>query len=253
LGYRVTHVLDVAKFVTSEGGKLMRILVAGASGMVGQGVVQACLDAPGVTRLATLARRPSTRVAGRWTDQPVNAVEEIVAADFHDLAMVEAQLSRFDACFYCAGAAPIGTREAEYRRVTVEVTCHVARTLGAHNPALRFLYVSGLGADPRSRLMPMRIKGEAELALAALPIRSICLRPGGIQPVQGVRSPHPALAMFYRVGGSLMGLGLPLMPGLLTSTSRLGRAMLALARMLEPPAFVENRSINELGSSGATL
>lgn len=74
------------------------------------------------------------------------------------------------------------------------------------------------------------------------------LRPGGIQPVHGERSPHAALAALYGVAGPLMGLGVRLMPSLMTSTAHVGRAMLALARMPSPPAIVENAEINRLGA-----
>lgn len=231
----------------------MRILVAGATGLVGQGVLRTCLNDPSVSYLATLVRRPGSGTTDASTGQPADTIEEILAPDFHDLSAVNTRLQPFDACFYCAGARPIGVAEAQYRRVTVDLTCHVAHTLSQHNAALRFIYVSGLGANPHSRVMPMRVKGEAEAALAALPLRSICLRTGGIQPVQGERSPHPALAAFYRLGSPLMGLGLPLAPGLITTTAHVGRAMLALARMPDPPAIVENRTINHLGNNSTTL
>ena len=96
--------------------------------------------------------------------------------------------------------------------------------------------------------MPLRIKGEAEAALQALPITTVMLRPGGIQPAHGERSPHAWMRPFYAVAAPLMGLGVRAMPGLMTSTAHLGRAMLALAAMPRPPAVVENDAINRLGA-----
>ena len=125
----------------------------------------------------------------------------------------------------------------------------MAQVLAQRNPGLRFLYVSGAGSDPDSRMMPLRVKGEAERALAALPIRTTMLRTGGIQPSQGERSPHPAMAALYLVASPLMGLALPLLPRLVTSTAHVGRAMLALARQPDPPAIVENAEINRLGGA----
>ena len=218
----------------------MRILLTGATGLVGQGVLRACLDDPGVTHVAALGRRAGPIQHAR--------LEEILVADFADLSSVEERLHPFDACFYCAGALPLGTPEDTYRHVTVELTTHVAATLARLNPGLRFLYISGAQSDPDSRIMPLRVKGEAERALAALPLRATMLRTGGVQPSQGERSPHAAMAALYMLGAPLMGLGLGLMPALLTSTQRVGRAMLALARMPDPPAVVENREINRLGA-----
>lgn len=219
----------------------MRILLTGATGLVGQGVLRECLADPGVAHVTALGRRPSGQTDARLAD--------LVVADFADLASVEDRLRPFDACLYCAGALPVGTAEAEYRRVTLDLTLHLARTLARLNPQLVFLYVSGAHSDPDSRVMPLRVKGETERALAALPIRTVMLRTGGVQPVHGVRSPHAAMAAMYTVAGPLMGLGVRLMPALLTTTERVGRAMLQLLRQDDPPAVVENDEINRLGAA----
>ena len=138
----------------------MRILIAGATGLVGQGVLRECLRADDVTHVATLGAPPA---ASR------TQAEDIVVADFADLVTVESRLQPFDACLYCAGAPPLGTAEAEFRHVTLDLTTHVASTLARLNPGLIFVYVSGARSDPGSRIMQLRIKGETEQALAALP------------------------------------------------------------------------------------
>lgn len=217
----------------------MQILITGANGLVGQGVLQACLRDPEVTRVVALGRRPGGQSHAKLT--------ELTCPDFAELGAVEALLRPFDACLYCAGAPPLGTPEAEYRHVTRDLTMHVAQVLARLNPGLVFLYVSGAHSDPASRLMPLRIKGETENALAALPLRSVMLRTGGVQPVEGVRSPRPALAALYALTGPVMGLGVLLAPGVMTTTQRVGRAMLKLLRQQDPPAVVENAEINRLG------
>lgn len=131
----------------------MRILLTGATGLVGQGVLHECL-ASGEDTVTVLGRRPTGRTHA--------LLDEVLVQDFGELASVEARLQPFDACFYCAGAAPIGTAETDYRHVTVALTTHVARTLARLNPRIVFAYVSGAHADPASRIMPLRIKGEAE-------------------------------------------------------------------------------------------
>src|SRR5690606_5852819 len=115
------------------------------------------------------------------------------------------------------GAPPLGTPEERYRYVTHDLTLHVARAYAQRNPRSRLIYISGAHADPASRFMPLRVKGDTEAALAALPITTVMLRPGGIQPAHGERSPHAWMWPFYAVAAPVMGLGVRFLPRLLTS------------------------------------
>ena len=215
----------------------MKILVTGATGLVGQGVLKACQESAAVERLAVLVRKGGDAPAG---------VEEIVLPDFERAADVDSLLGGFDACFYCAGAPPVGTPEPEYRKVTLDATVAVARAWAGANPEGRFLYVSGAYADPDSHVMPLRIKGETEHALAQVPIITVMLRPGGVRPVEGTGTRHGALKPLYALGGPMMKLAQKLTPGMATSNEAIGRAMLALAALPEPPAVVECAEINTL-------
>lgn len=219
----------------------LHILITGATGLVGQGVLHETLRDADVTKVTVLGRHPTGCTDPR--------LHEVLVRDFSDLHAAEAQLAGIDACLYCAGAPPIGTPEDLYRHVTVDLTTLVASTLARLNPGMRFLYVSGANANAASRFMPLRVKGEAEQALQALPLRSTMLRPGGIQPAHGERSPHRLLRALYAVGAPLMGVGVALAPSLMTSTALLGKAMLAVAKMPDPPAVVENARINALGNT----
>ena len=217
----------------------MRILMTGATGLVGQGVLHELLASDDVTRVAVLGRRAFTH--------PDPRVEHLLVERFDALDPVLDRLAPFDACIYCAGAPPVGTPQPRYRHVTHDLTLHVARAYAQRNPRGRLLYVSGAHANPGSRWMALRIKGETEVALQALPITTVMLRPGGIQPAHGERSPHAWMRPFYAVAAPVMGLGVRWLPGQMTSTARLGRAMRALAATPAPPAVVENDAINRLG------
>lgn len=217
----------------------MRLLLTGATGLVGQGVLHECLLADDVEQVTALLRRSTGREHPR--------LRELLLDDFVQAARVQDRFSGIDACLYCAGAPPLGTAGDEYRRVTVELTLAVAQAYAAANPRGRFLYISGAHADSGSRLMPLRVKGEAEDALRALPITTVMLRPGGIAPVHGERSGHALLRPVYALGGPAMGLAAKLLPGMMTTTAAVGRALLALARMADPPRIVENADINRLG------
>ena len=220
----------------------MQILMTGATGLVGQGVLREVLLHPHVSGVGVLGRRPLHSRDTRVLDLTVER--------FDDLSAVIDDLAPFDACFYCAGAPPVGTAEALYRQVTRDLTLHVARAFAERNANGRFLYVSGAHADPDSRFMPLRVKGETERALRELPLRTVMLRPGGIQPAHGERSPHAWMRPLYAVAAPLMGIGVRLAPGVMTSTAHLGRALLALAAMPAPPPVVENADINRLGAPG---
>lgn len=217
----------------------LRILLTGAAGLVGQGVVLACQRSPQVSRLTALVRHPgSLRGTG----------SELIVPDFLRIQERVEELAGFDACLYCAGAPPVGTAEAEYRRVTVDTTLAVARAWAAANPEGCFLYVSGAGADPQSRLMPLRVKGETEVALQALPMRSVMLRPGGVRPVAGTGTRHALLKPLYWGGAPLMKLAGAIAPSLMTSNLTLGQAMIALAGREHPPATVECADINRIAA-----
>ena len=203
----------------------MRILLFGATGMVGQGVLQQCLRAADVDRVRTVGR------AATGVSNP--KLDEVVHADLFDVGPIEGSLQGFDACFFTLGVSAVGMTEADYTSVTFDLTLAVARVLARLNPQMTFVYVSGayLDSSERGGAMWARVKGRTEKALQRLAFRSVYLfRPGVIQPVDGVRTKTPLYGVIYAVLGPLVTLVNAVAPGTVISTADVGRAMLALAR-----------------------
>jgi uncharacterized protein YbjT (DUF2867 family) len=217
----------------------MKVILFGATGMVGQGVLRECLLDPGVEAVLSIGRSA--------TGQTHDKLREVVHADLRDLSSIEGELGGYDACFFCLGVSSAGMSEAEYRRVTFDLTLAVARTLARLAPRMTFVYVSGAGTDAKSRSMWARVKGETENALLELPFAAAYMfRPGFIQPMHGIRSRTRLYRGLYAVMAPLYPVWKALFPGMVTTTERVGRAMLAVARGGAPTRVLETRDINAL-------
>jgi uncharacterized protein YbjT (DUF2867 family) len=203
----------------------MNVLILGATGMVGQGVLRECLLDGGVARVVTLGRHATGRAHPK--------VREVVHADLFHLQAVEGELTGLDACFYCLGATAAGKSEAEYARINYDMTLAVAETLARLDPDMTFVYVSGMGTDSteRGRTMWARVKGKTENALLRLPFKAAyMLRPGIILPMHGIKSKTALYRVFYSLMTPLYPALRALFPRAITTTEHLGRVMLRLAR-----------------------
>jgi uncharacterized protein YbjT (DUF2867 family) len=203
----------------------MKVLILGATGMVGQGVMRECLLDAGVSRVVTLGRHATGNAHAK--------VQEIVRADLFDLGPIERELTGLDACFYCLGATAAGKSEREYARINYDMTLAVAETLARLDPDMTFVYVSGQGTDSteRGRTMWARVKGRTENALLRLPFRAAyMLRPGIILPMHGIKSRTTLYRVFYTLMTPLYPALRALFPRAITTTEHLGRVMLRLAR-----------------------
>jgi uncharacterized protein YbjT (DUF2867 family) len=221
----------------------VRVILFGATGMVGQGVLRECILAKDVDSILALGRSS--------TGQQHPKLQEIVTSDLFDLSPIEARLSGFDACFFCLGVSAAGMNEQDYRRLTYDLTMSVAQTLVRLNPGMTFVYVSGAGTDSseRSRMMWARIKGKTENDLLKMPFRAAYMfRPGYIQPLHGIRTKTKWYGALYAVMGPLYPLWKRLLPNYVTTTECVGRAMLNAALHGAPKRFLENQDINELCS-----
>jgi uncharacterized protein YbjT (DUF2867 family) len=221
----------------------VKVIVFGASGMVGQGVLRACLLDPAVTEVVAVVRGPLGRADPR--------LRELTHTDFTDFTAVTDELAGADACFFCLGVSSAGRSESEYARVTYDYTLSAARTVAAGNPELTFVYVSGAGTDSteHGRSAWARVKGRTENALLAMDMRAYMFRPGWIQPVHGETSRTRWYRLAYAMGSWLYPVLRRVASGHVTTTERLGRAMLAVVRLDGGgPHILHSPEINRLGA-----
>lgn len=204
----------------------LKILIFGATGMVGQGVLRECLVAEDVTEVLAIGRSP--------VEQRHPRLRQLLAADLTNLQPYEAELQGYDAGFFCLGVSSAGMKEPEYTRLTYDLTLAVAGLLVRLNPGMVFTYVSGGGTDgtERGRIMWARVKGRTENDLAKLPFAGVYLfRPGIIQPLHGIKTKTPSYRIFYILAKPLLPVARALFPNLVLTTEEMGRAMLNAARL----------------------
>lgn len=221
----------------------MKVILYGASGMVGQGVLRECLLDADVDQILAVGRGS--------TGQPHPKLREMVLPDLSSYAGREGDLTGYDACFFCLGISAAGMTEADYHRVTYGFTMAAAETLVKLNPGMTFIYVSGAGTDStgQGRAMWARVKGRTENALLRLPFKAVFLfRPASIRPLHGIISKTRAYRIFYALAWPFLPLLTMALPSFMTTTERIGRAMLKAAREGAPKAVLESRDINELGA-----
>jgi uncharacterized protein YbjT (DUF2867 family) len=219
----------------------VKVILFGATGMVGQGVLRECLLDPDVESILAVVRNASL---------PQHAkLREIVHQDIYDLSAIEDRLAGFDACFFCLGVSSVGMKEEAYRRVTYDLTVSVAKTLAKVNPTMTFIYVSGAGTDSteRGRSMWARVKGRTENALLQMPFKAVFpFRPAYIQPLHGIRTKTAWYGAFYGVVRPLYPLLKMLFPNYVTTTECVGRAMLNVTKRGFHKPVLENRDINSV-------
>jgi len=220
----------------------MKVILLGATGMVGQGVLRECLLEPEVESVLAVGR-------GK-TGQQHEKLNEIVTDNLWDLAPIEANLSGLDACFFCLGVSAAGKSEEEYRRVTYDLTLSAARILLRQNPRMTFIYVSGMGTDSteRGRMMWARVKGKTENDLLKLPFKAAYMfRPGYIQPLDGIRTKTKWYGLLYAMMAPLYPLWKALFPKYVTTTEQVGRAMIRVAKQGAAKIVLESEDISRFG------
>jgi uncharacterized protein YbjT (DUF2867 family) len=221
----------------------MKVILFGATGMIGQGVLRECLLDPGVTEVLSVSRRPCGATHAK--------LRELIHADFANFEPVASQFAGFDACFWCLGISSRGMGEAAYTRITHDYAVAAAGPMARLNPSMTFLFVSGMGTDSteKGRIMWARVKGKAENAVAALPFKAaFMIRPGYIQPMHGVRSSDRATRAMYFLMRPFYPLWKLLFGRYVTTTEVIGKAMLHIARDGWPRKILDSNEINAAGA-----
>jgi len=164
----------------------MKVIITGATGMVGEGVLHMCLQDERVKNVLIINRKPYGATHPK--------LKEIIHSDFFNFSAIEKELTGYDACFFCLGVSSIGMKEDEYTKMTYTLTLHVAETLSRLNPGMTFCYVSGSGTDSTEKGSSMwaRVKGKTENDLMKLPFKNVFVfRPGFIRPIKGLKNTLP--------------------------------------------------------------
>jgi uncharacterized protein YbjT (DUF2867 family) len=216
----------------------MKVILFGATGMVGQGVLRECLVDDGVTEVLVVGRSP--------TGVRHAKLHEVLHDNFTDFSKIESQLAGFDACFFCLGVSSIGMDAERYRHLTYDVTMAAATTLVRLNPGMVFTYVTGKGTDSTEQgpLRWARVKGKTENDLPKLPVKAAYMfRPAGIQPLHGIKSKTAWYQAAYVVAAPILTLLNRVAPNYVTTTEQIGRAMIKVARDGYPKPVLESEDI----------
>ena len=217
----------------------MKVIVFGATGMIGQGVLRECLLDGGVEQVLTIGRAPTGRQHRKLRD--------LVWTNLYDLSGIEAELQGFDACFFCLGVSAVGMTEEQYSHVTYDITMSVATVLARLNPEMTFVFVSAAGASSEETgAMWARVRGRTENALFRLPLRAYAFRPGLIRPLHGIKSRTRLYNAVYVTMSPVMPLLERFFPGHVTTTEQIGRAMMRVAREGFPRQILHTIDINAL-------
>jgi uncharacterized protein YbjT (DUF2867 family) len=219
----------------------MKVILFGATGMVGQGVLRECLLDADIEIVLAVGRSP--------TGQQHAKLREIVHDNFLDYSAIESELKGYDSCFFCLGVSSVGMDEARYRYLTYDITLAAARTLAKLNPQMVFVYVTGRGTDSseQGRSMWARVKGKTENDLLKLPFKAAYMfRPAGVLPLHGIRSKTAWYQAVYVAVAPLLTLLNRIAPKYMTTTEQVGRAMIKVARDGFPKPVLESEDIHRL-------
>ena len=215
----------------------MNVILFGATGMVGQAVLGECLRNDRVAAVLSISRSPTGKTHPK--------LRELVRKDLFDVGVPEAELQGYDACFFCLGVSSAGMAEADYTRLTYDLTLVWARVLARVNPGMAFLYVSGAGTGGAG--MWARVKGRTEQALLGLFPSAYMVRLAMLRPMHGEVAKTRWTRILYSGFQPLFPVVQRLAPSLVISSEELGRAMIRAARERPTNHVLEMKDLQVLG------
>jgi len=218
----------------------MKVILFGATGMVGQGVLRECLRDETVDNVLVIGRSSIGQIHPK--------LRELIRPDMFDFGGGAVELQGYNACFFCLGVSAAGLSEADYTRLTYDLTLGWAKVLARINPAMTFIYVSGAGTGGKS--MWAQVKGRTENALLSLFPNSYMFRLAALRPMNGEVSKTRWTRISYALFHPLLPLVRAIVPGAVVTTEELGRAMIRAAREGAPKRVLENRDLIALGALG---
>jgi uncharacterized protein YbjT (DUF2867 family) len=211
----------------------MKVILFGATGMVGQGVLRECLRDETVDNVLVIGRNSIGQTHAK--------LRELTRPDMFDFGGLAVEPQGYDACFFCLGVSAAGMNETDYTRLTYDLTLGWAKTLARINPAMTFIYASGAGTGGKS--MWAQVKGRTENALLGLFPHSYMFRLAALRPMHG----EVSKTRWTRISYALLPLVRAIAPGTVVTTEELGRAMIRAAREGAPKRVLENRDMRALG------
>jgi hypothetical protein len=200
---------------------MKKVIITGASGMVGKGVLLECLDHDSISEVLVVGRNPL------GIKHP--KLKELIHSDFTNFVEVKDQLLGYDACFFCLGISAASLNEEQYKRITYDLTLALAKTLFEINPKMTFNYVSGEGTDSSEKVKMMwaRVKGKTENDLLNLGFKqAFMFRPGAIIPLRGIKSKTKSYQFMYDYFLWLVKIIKLIAPNSVVSTTQIGLAMI---------------------------
>ena len=214
----------------------MRVILFGATGMVGQSVLGACLRDDAVAEVLAVGRSPTGRTHPK--------LRELTRKDLFKVDVPDAELQGYDACFFCLGVSSVGMSEADYTRLSYDLTLVWARVLARLDPGMAFFYVSGVGTGGKA--MWAQVKGRTEAALLGLFRDAYMVRLGMLRPVHGEAPRMRGARILYALFGPLAPLIQAVAPRMVITSDELGRAMIRAARDRPPTHVLEMRDLQAL-------